>query len=397
MTISNYFKRAYAFTKNLLTGRKSQKHHQSAAPSCDEDFHDLTQDLAQTQAELQSIEDQFTQIAADPVVQQYKTNSWLARQEAYCIHLRQDGDIITDPHTKIAYRSQRIQTDSNALVGEILIPVDTKHQNSIRINWQGSYNKDQWVSDLEKSPAVKTFKRNEASIMAQINNAISQHVSPGKKVEVAVTGHSLGGALSQMTFHALQKGLVNGTINAQNVSGLAVGTCNSPGVTKKIEQSSNTLCHQVHNMGITQKALFAMVGGDAVQTTGQGTILSNVDPKMAEVNLIKIHTGKEKLYQKTAAAGLAGGIAAAALLPVSPAIIPAAAVLALGCGSAVATGLAHTEQDFNKQTINFGYETFCNQNASERAIIEAKLKNKSSFINSTVGQTGRRLLHKALS
>jgi hypothetical protein len=107
-----------------------------------------------------------------------------------------------------------------------------------------------------------------------------------------------------------------------------VATWNSAGVSRAVEDSSNTLCPILKKHGIKQSGYFGRVQGDVVQATGEGTILSNTFENGADVHVLQMYHGLKtsRVFKLTAplAATAAGAGIGSAIFPVVGTAIGAA-------------------------------------------------------------------------
>ncbi len=248
---------------------------------------------------------------------------------AYGAFERVDGDTVTIKGQTFEVR--KINTDTDALIGEIFMPVDPSCTD-VWINWTGTSNGPMLTADFEKTPGENSYRRNELSILRQINQAIDEvNAKAEGKLSIMVSGHSLGGALSQLTFDTIQRAIAqNGyhgqphktdhanwkmahrrfkedmgawlapskalfdkqdihALDCSNIRQLIIGNWNAPGVFEAIEASSNALAPLIRRLGIRLKAYYGQVVGDDIQHTGHGHVLSDVSPKDADVNLMCVH------------------------------------------------------------------------------------------------------------
>lgn len=192
----------------------------------------------------------------------------------------------------------------------------------VYITWAGTCNKATQEADLERTPGEESYRRSEDLIMRKIAGSIAEFArSCNKPVSVETSGHSLGAAFAQMCFHSLQRvialsnpkvadevaqleksfraayrHIMNASIPSLNgihllpgqVRSLAVSAWNAPGVLAPVAKYSNELAPLLNRFGIKPKGLFGIVGGDLVETTGEGKVLSDVRTNQAYVDLFKV-------------------------------------------------------------------------------------------------------------
>jgi hypothetical protein len=340
----------------------------------------------------------------------------------------------------ILYRVVKLNTNASGLVGEILCPVDPKQSDQIIVNWTGTHNGGTLLADLERAPGEDSYRAAEIELLNQINTQVAAHTAQTQQpVNLLITGHSLGGALAQLNFHSLQRAtamhsysnnlqhklqhhcpqwiaaeqafrtelnsvthmgadlpeFIRTHLTPNHIKSMTLGVWNSAGVLNAISKSSNALAPIISDAGIKQKALFGMVAGDAVQTTGQGTILSNVDAKIAEVSLIKVDKGHEGAYRSR----VFGALGASGFLLGFPTAVFGG--VAFGMGTILhATAKAHTSNHFIElNSDNFyqiKHEFYNNATPQGQAVINKKLSNKSKLLQCTPITWGQKNLHKAM-
>jgi hypothetical protein len=193
---------------------------------------------------------------------------------------------------------------------------------------------------------------------------------------------------------------IRSQLTAEHVQSITLGVWNSAGVLKAIENNSNQLASMVNNAGIQQRALFGMVGGDAVQTTGEGSVLTNIGSEVAAVSLIKINKGCEG-YHKEKTFGLLSGTAIAAAGCLLVGSTPLALMgLTLGMLSVTkSTVTAHTSKHFinSTSTNELDYQLYTNTTDESRKIIQKKLTNKSTILQCSPIKAAQRGLYFLLS
>lgn len=345
------------------------------------------------------------------------------------------------------YKILKIKTNKNGLVAEVFIPIDTTQSQNIYINWTGTHNLNTVLADLERAPGEESYRSQELSIIKQLNNIIKEfHSTSKKKANIIVTGHSLGGALAQQSFHSLQRAIahniyekelnknemsiskkwiesekeyrtslksqaehtrqdipkdVRSHLNNAHIGSLTLGVWNSAGVLKAIENSSNQLAGLITQSGIKQRALFGMVGGDSIQKTGEGSILSNVSSDEADVIIAKIDKGHEGYYKKLIFGVLGATTASASCILLG---LPIAILGGLAFGMlpmAKSTMQAHSETHFSdRESLDFSNikcQYFQNNSPEGRKVIHAKLTNKSEFLQWSPVKSAQKGLHFLLS
>lgn len=302
------------------------------------------------------------------------------------------------------------------IIAEVLIPQTTEGNPTLYIAFVGTHSGSTVAADIEISAGEESYRDAEEQILAQALSQIVHYFNTtGKVPPIVVTGHSLGSALSQLFYHSLQRVVLHklagqtsdpalrqqiedaethflATINQEYQSvnkacpakriaemasltaliedipnevfqNLSLNIWNSTGVLKSIEDNSNINAPILVGNGYAQRAYYGMVHGDAVQSTGQGNILSNVPNNQAEVAILKVHTNTAApLTQITAAT--VGGYSAGAVLASALATGPAAPLvggflMSAICIGAVCKKLAsnHTDKHFEDDEVVAGKQT----------------------------------------
>jgi hypothetical protein len=362
----------------------------------------------------------------------------LSHTEAYKAIHRDSLDIVylkeEDGVTR-TYQPVKMKSEHSAIVGEFLIPCHDNKSGRIYINFTGTHNGATLHADLEHCPGEKTFQKNKHKIMSQLNDLIGQvRKQQGKDLALHISGHSLGGAYAQqmlneiMRYQALnlkdklekletapslvekiitedkkvteylkaQYGIKSKEIPAiarnqfDQVQALKLYTWNSAGVSKQIERQANKNAKILHHQGINIAGRFGMVGGDGVQRTGEGTVLSHAP---VDVTLLKIDRGFEGLKNKLIQSLICGAIGLTAGFMFGP----VGAFLGAAVGLLMPTYRAHTSKHFDEsvdKAAPLQYELFRNNTFEGQAKIESKLKNKATFLQNPIVQGGMYALHK---
>lgn len=210
-----------------------------------------------------------------------------------------------------------------ALKGLIAIPMDDKQQEvtTVYVTWAGTHNNATKNADLERAPGEESYRCGEDQILREIISSIE---AIGKPVRLVICGHSLGGALAQLSYHSIQRVIAMNLneelvhekvisleedfckdlqklsphqrnlneikINPKMIREMSVDVWNSAGVLEPIVNHTNQLCPILVNAGIPQLANFGLVSDDMLQAIGQGYILSNVFENGAKIKILKIES-----------------------------------------------------------------------------------------------------------
>lgn len=369
---------------------------------------------------------------------------------AYGAPSRKEGELVfildQTSNLSVPHKVIKLKTASTGLVGEIFVPVDPTQSQQIYINWTGTHSLGTMLADLERAPGEDSYRNEEIEILNQLNTVLKNFgKETNLKANIVVSGHSLGGALAQQNWHSIQRAIacnlyeenldkgdlatcgqwvqaerqfradiqskekhigvdlpkkIRSQLTAEHVQSITLGVWNSAGVLKAIENNSNQLASMVNKAGIQQRALFGMVGGDAVQTTGEGSVLTNIGSEVAAVSLIKINKGCEG-YHKEKTFGLLSGTAIAAAGCLLVGSTPLALMgLTLGMLSVTkSTVTAHTSKHFinSTSTNELDYQLYTNTTDESRKIIQKKLTNKSTILQCSPIKAAQRGLYFLLS
>lgn len=356
------------------------------------------------------------------------------RVGAYNDYTDKQSVIITNPETQ--HKEQYVVTNITAkkndgtqelsLLGHIYTPATRSKHPIVYISWRGSINKESWYSDTQLAAGVESYLTHEFEILEQISRAIkATHKNHGEKVNLFVTGHSLGGGLAQTCYNSIQRALLRrnpdihqsfkeevlddfnshidskllaillsqskkSELNPELISSMHIGVWNSPGVLDSIARSSNKCSKAlVTDFNIKQHGHFALVSGDLVQTCGDGTVLAGPNNN-ANIEVLYLDNGQASCNYKIAAIGagaLAGGVAGS-IVP-APGIGTASGGTVGGVGMAslllYAQKLSHSNRFYNEEgglTENkqvLKSHTLTNSR-NDDSILKEQLNNKSMII-----------------
>ena len=95
--------------------------------------------------------------------------------------------------------SMTMYSPHNALKSVVSIPKNADgSRDKIFIGWCGTKSVEQLICDLEDAPAAIIFSHYKQHFLAYVNNIIAEMTQDGQnKVDIILTGHSLGGAIAQ--------------------------------------------------------------------------------------------------------------------------------------------------------------------------------------------------------
>ena len=335
-------------------------------------------------------------------------------------------EVIEDDGSRRRYICTPIQVQHPGLVSYILQPevvvADTIPELKIVFRGTKPNIYASMQRNLEAGGAGATsFAANKGTIVKQINNAIANfnltHQRQQKSVNCSVYGHSLGGADAQNCVTEILQAVsqnygLNTPVNSihnilaenrdqlQHVKRLRLFTYNSAGVPSdtaarsadlvKFLEQEDTL-HQAQK-DITElppviEAYYQLVGGDAVQQTGEAYLFGNVTANQAKVDINKVHIGSEH-HNVFSVPTAVGTIATAGIIAGAPgAVIASAAVGTFALLGLRDTMHAHTSHLY-KKPITASYQVLTNASADGQKQVNAELTKKSWLLNKMHAFTG---------
>lgn len=333
------------------------------------------------------------------------------------------------------YTVQKIHSGHGGLVAEIFKPSGENTTSTVYVNFTGTHNAATLHADVEYCPGEKTFQKHKAKLMAQINQVVGEVAAKtNQEVNLVCAGHSLGAAYAQqcvtevMRYRAHSKTFdqetqqkieaadkklsqylsgyrhIDNKIPNDNhfnsVNAVTLLTWNAAGVSKAIQDYSNQMADilaQQDTMSI--QARFGMVGGDGVQLSGEGTVLSDCKADVANLKVDRGLEGRSSLV-KSLLSGFAGaGIGALLLGPVGAVLGGTLGALIPAVAGATGTLSAHTAYHFPKEDSadipnNLRYELLRNNTDEGHAKIKTRLQKKSTILQTPIAHGGMYFLRK---
>ncbi len=146
--------------------------------------------------------------------------------------------------------------------------------HKIFIGWCGTKNHEHVMADLEPTPASQTFTNHEEHFLAKIDAMIaSKTAQDGKKVEIIITGHSLGGAIAQLCMHALGKSISTEAnyphLSPTHIESITLATANSPGISQEQVSEFEAISSYINQNTTTKlNAVNLRTQGDPIQHHG---------------------------------------------------------------------------------------------------------------------------------
>lgn len=281
-----------------------------------------------------------------------------------------------------------------SLMASVLTPVyegNIPDVPTIYIAWTGTYNQSTLSADFQRNAGEESYRHAEKEIMNQVIQALTIFKSYcNKPFRITISGHSLGGALSQLLLHSLQRmlvatvnskkndiavaeatfmrelyesvphyqhslpkkdeGLLSKGLRVSDIKEISLEIWNPTGVLQAVETHTNFLaeCLSKH-ANVLHSSYIGNVGGDAIQLTGQGTALSDVENNRVHAYILKVEP--ETVRATVATAGVVGSAFFGALVfstffPINP-VLGGVLGLALASGAVAKKSIdAHTMKHF---------------------------------------------------
>lgn len=292
------------------------------------------------------------------------------------------------------YKVTKIQTKDAGICGFILTGKEADN-NTVHVVFRGTADGASVRRDLEYGGAGQTsFNAEKALITSQILSKVADRSrATDKKVNVVISGHSLGGADAQNCANAILEEMADHYTHAHKdkqlaqlnpvsrINHLTINHVNSGGVSM---QTANTSKHNAeiaakHGVKINLCAL--KVAGDGIQQTGQTNIFSDVPDNVAHVEVLKVKSGTNGWLRYTYLT-----IAAAIMSKLS-------SVATVGLKDAYSTYKAHTQLNFSKELDNTRLEHFTNKDADGIKYVKKELRHKTFLDNNPLAHGVKKLLH----
>jgi hypothetical protein len=351
------------------------------------------------------------------------------------------------------YQVLKLHTNTNKILASIYVPSGNNTQSQIYVNFTGTCSGATVHADVEAFPGEQSFQKNKNLIMHQVNSAMNEIArKTGKPVNVTASGHSLGGALAQQFFaeamrytvlgydDELQKLKEKGGLTSsakkeitelreaihkedaklshyiheqydinkdqkklpvppvacrdgfKQTGSMRLCTWNSAGVSKEVERFGNKAATFLTEQGKKISGRFGMVGGDGVQCTGAGTVLSDCKADVANLKMDRNLEGIKGTLLQGFGGAAAGATAGLVLGPVGAVVGGTVGML---IPSLAPTAKAHTSSHFDSEgKILYPYEMLRNDTKAGHTKVKTRLQNKSKFLQSSFAKAGVFFLHK---
>lgn len=279
----------------------------------------------------------------------------------------------------VEHEVKRVETKHSDLIPVILIPKQSETLPvEIKVLCQGTVSGAGWGRNFTGigGAGYDSFKDSEAMIVEQLAWEMNKFKEQGIPVKLSFIGHSLGGSDAQNTMVSVMEAMERHDIS--NVTELELAVFNSAGVPDAVAQRSKELATSLKKKGVGIEANFSVIGGDAVQQTGDATILADLDPSIAKVNVAKTKTKYEGTWVYSLDLVSAGR-------------------------AAYGTYKAHTKRWFNEHhTKKEGVVFYNNESEAGRAHIEKALRkiaktHPRTYQAATYGKKGLQAVQAASS
>lgn len=312
------------------------------------DFHQLMDAMIDIGGIFKIVPLAYHEIAMhDEALVEFRASELVGHNVAYKVAKNEDKYkrvVVVDKAGKVLenYSIKEIKVIKNdkrdlGLKGLILVPETEKNQpiTPLYITWAGTHSNASMNADLERTPGEESYRLGEDQVLKQIITTIEEINKP---VKIVICGHSLGGALSQLSFHSLQRIIAKNIKNEELqkkvtffdekfcqklskitphhrdlseikidpslIKELSVDVWNSAGVLTPVVDHSNELAGLLVYSGIPLYANFGLVGGDMLQAIGQGCILNQVNANGVKIKILKINPSALTSVATLGAAGL---------------------------------------------------------------------------------------------
>ncbi|MDC3180881.1 hypothetical protein OAT84_01900 [Gammaproteobacteria bacterium] len=336
------------------------------------------------------------------------------------------GVLMTDQTGKEGeFTITKINTGHSALHGYIFLPKDPSNMN-IHISWTGTINLEGVLTDMQISPGEDSYRKREVAIIDIINRTISSHrynvykkSDCYPKFNIHFYGHSLGGSLCQLTFHSIQRAILQNSIsdindelwmhcnkintqegywntnaspthhsksgfrcksidhlNAITISSLNIALLNSAGVINSVARTSTLYSELLSKLGIKIHGHFGYISEDAIQTSGQSTVLIDCKKEQAHTAVMKV--GKTTGYSTKMGIFVATTTLSVVTLPLHITALIMSTQVAQNMYSTIS---AHKRKIYKKESYGKNaIEIYDNSNTTDAKRVNHTLKNKSTFL-----------------
>ena len=140
--------------------------------------------------------------------------------------------------------------------------------NTLFISWRGTVNEAHIRADLQNAPADASFAENRGLFLSTLDDKIGS-LNHQDKLNIVFFGHSLGGAIAQLSIDAVTTAILNDSnypnISFDKIETLTLSTANSPGVSQEVRGRYTENSSKCKGHGLTLNALLLRTQGDIIQ------------------------------------------------------------------------------------------------------------------------------------
>lgn len=279
------------------------------------------------------------------------------------------------------YAIQFIYTNHLGIVPYLLTPLDVNNPR-MHLVFRGSKDAPAWCRSTETpAPGYASFYQERDLLISELHNALEYN----DVNHLTISGHSLGGSDAQTCAAEVMHAIMEMHQDLEKASKynfltkikkLTINHVNSAGIANSVAETSSIAAAYVSKYRLLDiNVMCVLTAGDAVQQTGQSHILSNVESNIAMVELVKLSSEFEGVFNKKYLA------AAAMTLPVTYTIATGYAIVTLYAAYNAHKLRFCETKDFKEQVYRF----YNNTTESGREKISSKL-SKHPLDNSVAGK-----------
>jgi hypothetical protein len=281
-------------------------------------------------------------------------------------------NVLDDDGVDRKYKIKFIYTGCLGLVSYILTAVDPENLR-VHLVFRGSKDAPAWCRATEAgAPGHMSFFADRDIILNELCFTLASLANNEKRVNLFISGHSLGGADAQNCATAIM--IAMGQIDQHNqeydsfkqlanILRITINLANPAGITAlKATECKLHAKYLTQQMGVSLRIMFMITAGDAVPQSGESHILFDCSDEIAQIELVKLNTGYEGWLTKPYIAG------ALLTLPVS-----SVGVGLLGCVSLYSAYKAHKLKFLAHSELQQSYDLYSNATDLGCQVIKDKL------------------------
>lgn len=195
------------------------------------------------------------------------------------------------------YNIQFIYTMHLGIVSYILSS-DSADNSRVHLIFRGTKDAPAWCRNTEHGgPGHMSFHLDKDLILETVCSTLQNHPTLGK-IQLFISGHSLGGADAQNSAVAIITSMAHNSLKnpeysdfsaLQRINIISINHANSAGITKiRATECKLHAKYLSKELGVRINVMCILTAGDGVQQSGQGHILDNIEPEIARVDLVKL-------------------------------------------------------------------------------------------------------------